>query len=333
MYKVSPKRMQGLVLFASACTVVIGLGLLVAGGHASAGSSSKDPAWAFPPSAPGNPHPETNKDQTLPGSTETFSRAQLLDRTTAVDWFPDDHPPMPAAVKGGRSAVYACGYCHLPEGLGRTENADLAGAPFEYLQRQVREMKSGARTLIDARFVPGAYMLTAIRQTSDADADEALKYFSRLKYTKHVRVLEVTKVPHFRADGYLYMFDHAGPAEALGQRIIEGPDDVEAFEKRDPRTRFTAYVPVGSIAKGAALASGNADAGQACALCHGEGLKGGPLGPPIAGRFPTGLFRQLYAFQTGTRNGSQAILMKPIVAKLTQAQMIDLAAYVGSLEP
>src|ERR1700722_6582137 len=119
MYKVSPKRMQGLVLFASACTVVIGLGLLVAGGHASAGSSSKDPAWAFPPSAPGNPHPETNKDQTLPGSTETFSRAQLLDRTTAVDWFPDDHPPMPAAVKGGRSAVYACGYRHLPEGLGR----------------------------------------------------------------------------------------------------------------------------------------------------------------------------------------------------------------------
>ena len=229
--------------------------------------------------------------------------------------------------------MYACGYCHLPEGFGRTENADLAGMPFEYLQRQVQEMKSGARKLVDARFVPGAYMLTAIRQTSDADADDAVKYFSGLKYTKHVRVLEATNVPHFRANGYLYISDHEGPTEALGQRIIEGPDDVNAFEKRDPRTRFTAYVPVGSIARGAALASGNRDAGQACAICHGEGLKGGPLGPPIAGRFPTGLFRQLYAFQSGTRNGSQAILMKPIVTKLTQPEMIDLAAYVGSLEP
>ena len=43
--------------------------------------------------------------------------------------------------------------------------------------------------------------------------------------------------------------------------------------------------------------------------------------------------RQLHSFQTGTRNGSQAVLMKPIVAGLTQRDLIDLSVYVASLEP
>ena len=51
------------------------------------------------------------------------------------------------------------------------------------------------------------------------------------------------------------------------------------------------------------------------------------------GRFPTYLFRPLYAFQSGTREGAIATLMKPIVAGLSRRDMIDLAAYVGSLSP
>jgi cytochrome c553 len=302
------------------------------GAGATASANADDPAWAFPPSDPRNGSPDTAKDQKLPGSDQVYSHYDLLDRTRAVDWFPDTHPPMPAAVKGTSSA-YACGYCHYPQGIGRTENADLAGMPLDYLQRQVQEMKSGARTLIDPRFVPGELMSTAINGNSDSDIDAALRYYSALKYVKHVRVVEATRIPRTKADGYLYFFDTTGATEALGLRIIEGPDDHDAFEKRDPRTHFTAYVPKGAIARGAALAGGNGSARPPCTLCHGEGLRGGPLGPPIAGRFPTGLFRQLYAFQKGTRNGTQAQLMKPIVASLTQRQMIDLAAYVGSLQP
>jgi cytochrome c553 len=47
----------------------------------------------------------------------------------------------------------------------------------------------------------------------------------------------------------------------------------------------------------------------------------------------TPVFRQLYAIRIGTRNGPGAAVMKPIVASLSQNEMIDLAAYVGSLEP
>src|SRR5262249_36492047 len=139
-------------------------------------------------------------------STRKFSWSELLDRSTAVDWYPSDHPPMPAAVKGGRSAVFACGFCHLPEGLGRTENADLAGMPFQYLQQQAREMKSGARKLVDPHFIPGEHMFTTISEASDSDIDAALKYFSALKYTKHLRVIEVSAIPHAKADGFVYTF-------------------------------------------------------------------------------------------------------------------------------
>jgi hypothetical protein len=36
-------------------------------------------------------------------------------------------------------------------------------------------------------------------------------------------------------------------------RIVEVPDDLLRFESRDPRSTFTAYAPIGSLAKGEAL--------------------------------------------------------------------------------
>ena len=39
------------------------------------------------------------------------------------------------------------------------------------------------------------------------------------------------------------------------KRIVEGPDDFEQFEIRDPATTYTAYVPPGSIALGKQLAA------------------------------------------------------------------------------
>jgi cytochrome c553 len=62
-------------------------------------------------------------------------------------------------------------------------------------------------------------------------------------------------------------------------------------------------------------------------------LKGvGPI-PPIAGRSPTYIVRQLYEFQHSGRTESASALMKQTVEKLSQDDMIALAAYVGSLEP
>jgi cytochrome c553 len=258
----------------------------------------------------------------------------MFDRTTAVDWFPDEHPPMPSAVKG-RFPVYACGYCHLPEGAGRPENASLAGLPYEYLKQQLEDMQSGARTtVIDPLFGPGVNMMLTVRQISKTDIDEAAKYYSGLKYTKYTRIIETNEIPRIeRMDSFVYVLDKSGAREPLGQRIVEAPDDFELFEMRDHRATYAAYVPVGSIARGAVLARGDGGARLPCDSCHGVGLKGGPLGPPIAGRPLTAAFRQMYSFMTGTRNGTGAILMRPIVAGLSHKDMIDLSAYVGSLDP
>lgn len=290
------------------------------------------PLWAFPLTTAGSTSPPSPQEShTLPGSTRTFTQAQLLDRTVAVDWYPSDHPAMPPAVGGGRGPVAACGFCHLPEGQGRPENASLAGLPYTYLLQQISDMKSGARKLADPRFTPGALMLQTVSRIGDADAKQAARYFSGLRYTKRLRVIEAATVPSFRAQGFVYVFDRKGPRQPLGERILEGPDDFSRFEDRDNRVGYTAYVPVGSLARGARLAKGDGKMRQACVTCHGVGLRGGPIGPPIAGRSPTSLFRQLYSFQQGTRSGATATLMKPIVTGLSYGDMLALAAYVGAL--
>ena len=93
-------------------------------------------------------------------------------------------------------------------------------------------------------------------------------------------------------------------------------------------------MPAGSVAKGEALAkTGGSGTTIACSLCHGPELKGVDLIPPIAGRSPTYIVRQLYEFKHGSRAGAASDLMKPTVEKLSQDDMIALAAYVGSLDP
>ena len=55
--------------------------------------------------------------------------------------------------------------------------------------------------------------------------------------------------------------------------------------------------------------------------------------PGITGRTATYIFRQLNDMKTGNRSGAWVELMKPVVAKLDQDDMIALAAYLGSLDP
>jgi cytochrome c553 len=70
-----------------------------------------------------------------------------------------------------------------------------------------------------------------------------------------------------------------------------------------------------------------------CGTCHGPDLLGiGPI-PGIAGRSPSYLTRQMYDMQQGTRHGAMAALMKPVVEKLTEDDMIAIVAYVSSKKP
>ena len=117
-------------------------------------------------------------------------------------------------------------------------------------------------------------------------------------------------------------------------RIVEGPEEFERFELRDPHSGFVAYAPVGSIKAGERLVKtgGNGRTVQ-CGICHGANLEGiGPV-PDLAGRDPSYVVRQLYDMQMGTRKGVWSQLMKPVVEKLTAEEMIAIAAYMASLPP
>ena len=121
-----------------------------------------------------------------------------------------------------------------------------------------------------------------------------------------------------------------GETEPLGKRIVETPLDNTRFELRDPHSGFTAYVPTGSLTRGAALVSSGGNKTLPCGICHGQDLNGlGPV-PGIAGRSPSYIVRQLYDIQQGTRKGTWSPLMKQVVDKLTQDDMIAVAAYVAS---
>ena len=64
---------------------------------------------------------------------------------------------------------------------------------------------------------------------------------------------------------------------------------------------------------------------------HGADLNGlGPV-PGIAGRSPSYLVRQMFDMQAGARHGEWTELMKPVVAKLTNDDLVNIAAYVSSL--
>ena len=125
----------------------------------------------------------------------------------------------------------------------------------------------------------------------------------------------------------------AGEREPIGNRIITLPEDQARARLRDPDSGFIAYVPVGSLAKGRELAVSGGGRTLPCAACHGQDLKGAGDVPRLAGVHPIYIARQLYRFRDGTRNGAGAALMKPAVDRLTDDDIVNLSAYLGSLAP
>ena len=308
----------------------------IMGAESAAPAADLPPPWAFAVNPPDfKPPADDGSLRHVPDSSLAFTLTQVRDSFVSPDWHPEDHPPLPEVVAHGRKpGVLACGYCHRAEGTGGPENTSLAGLPAAYIIQQMADFKSGARkTSVPQRGPPTAMIATAKAATLD-EVEAAAAYFSRLKPKPIIRVIETNTVPKHRVFGWHMMPVAGGENEPIGQRILESPEDLEQFVSRDSRTHFVAYVPVGSIQTGRDLAiTGGAGRTVQCTICHGPDLKGlGPI-PPIAGRSPSYLVRQLYDFKHGARAGLSSVLMKPTVEHLTIEDMIALAAYAASLPP
>src|ERR1051325_1654914 len=285
------------------------------------------PGWAYNiPDKVQPPEAKVPATVRVAGSAKEYEATAIAGNANPPDWFPDEHPAAPKSVKG--PMANACGSCHLMSGQGHPESADIAGMPAAYILRQMNYFKTGARKE-EARMGPIA------RAISEQDAREAAEYFASVKPSVFVKVIETATPPktYVSADARHRRIMPDGGTEPIGHRIIQVPDDPMQVTVRNPHSGFIAYEPPGSIKKGEALAKGGGGKTIQCDICHGEKLTGLGEVPRLAGLQPVYVARQLIQMQNGSSAGANAALMKRVVAKLTEDDIISLAAYVGSLPP
>jgi len=355
------QRVACLLLLACAAIFPIASGAQDSSGQASKPSSSTAqtrsapeqqpelpadlPAWAYGfdntkearradrPDSDARGGPDNGVLRHLPGSKFSFTLTQIRDNSGPADWYPEDHPPMPDIVAHGHKPnVTACSFCHYPNGKGRPVNTNLAGLPYSYILQVLDEFRAGARMSADTRKANTNQMILFAKSMTDDEMKDAARYFSSMKWTPWIRVVEANMVPKTQIANGIYLRVPGDEKEPIGKRIIETPEDVEAMEVlRDDHSGFIAYVPEGSIAKGATLVMAGGGKTTRCTICHGADLMGmGPV-PLLAGRSPSYLVRQLYDMRQGKRTGEWTSLMMPVVAKLTTDDMIAIAAYLASL--
>jgi cytochrome c553 len=268
---------------------------------------------------------------TLPGSDGSFTEFQVHYDYGPADWFPGDHPPMPEIVAHGRQSdkLRACSLCHYPNGHGRMENASPAGLPAAYILQQLEAFRNGTRRSADPRKANTNEMIQIARLLTDAEMKAAAEYFSAIKRRAWARVIESETVPKTRVGvNGLFLPAPGNEVEPLGARIIEMPEDPVLTERfRSPRSGWVAYAPPGSIARGELLVTKGGGKTVQCALCHGPDLQGAANVPGIADRPASYVVRQLVDIQAGTRASE---LMRPVVAKLGEDDLIAIAAYLAS---
>ncbi len=302
--------------------------------HAQVG---RDLTWAYPvpdpaPAAAADAAPK----KSIPGSSRSYTQAQIDDQFNPPDWFPGEHGPLPTVVQKGIQAQ-ACGSCHLMSGMGHPESATLAGLPAAYMLRQMEDFKNGLRKdpKEHEKSLRAARMNIIAAGLPDEEMRQAIAWFASLKPIVWYKVEEAQTVPKSWVNGgRMRLPAESGGTEPLGKRIITLPQDPARVESRDPHSGFIAYVPPGSLRRGEALVKeGGSGKTVACALCHGEGLKGLGDVPRLAGIHPIYIVRQLYDFQVGANTSTAAAQMKKVVEKLSEDDMIDIAAYTASLNP
>jgi cytochrome c553 len=290
--------------------------------------------WAYPVGPQGlkNPDPATIFTATGADPSIKYSFRQITDPFGPPDWFPKEHPPMPEIVAHGQKPhVIACILCHLPNGNGHPESASISGLTVDYIIAQMHAFRDGDRANIRApNMTEMAYAI------SEKDLREAAIYFSKIPRSqqKWIRVVETSRAPanHIGAGGARF-FDKGAETVPVAPDMIYEIAEGEEVELRNDHVGFVDYVPMGSLAKGRAVAMGNRGQMRTCGSCHGDDYRGHEDAPRLAGRSAYYLIRQLADMKAGYRKGPALGKMKEIIGKLSDADILNVAAYMASKAP
>jgi cytochrome c553 len=293
--------------------------------------------YAYPVAPQGLPQPDPNQKFQAKGTTTgmQLTMQQINNQFGPPDWFPNEHPQMPAMVKNGRAPhVRACMLCHLPTGNGHPESASVSGLAADYITEQMHDFRDGNR--INNR---APVMVEMAKDISEAELKEAAEYFASIPRDrqKWVKVIESATAPanHVGPGGMRFLTEGSTETVPISNTMIyEVAEDGEGAELRDQHAGFLAFVPMGAIKKGETLATtgGNGKTVQ-CAICHGPDYRGIGNVPRLAGRAPYYLIRQLADMRAGTRKGKSMALMVQVVANLSDEDIVNLVSYMSSREP
>jgi cytochrome c553 len=167
---------------------------------------TRQPLWAYgfldspkpgdkatpqaPPSRNLRPNEDANEQtrpRQLPGSSGSFSLVDIRDGGNVVDWYPGDHPAMPDIIKHGPAKMKegrrGCGFCHLPNGLGRPENAPVSALPPAYFAKQLHDFRDGLRHSADPRKPNTNTMVDLARAMTEEEITEAARYFAAISWS------------------------------------------------------------------------------------------------------------------------------------------------------
>jgi cytochrome c553 len=197
-------------------------------------AASPPPPWAYgfvaPPGPGAMPTPAATMASSAPldptpmhlaGSSLAFTAAQIRDDFDPADWYPGDHPPMPSIVAHGRKpGIRACSRCHYANGKGRPENAPIAGLPYSYFVQTMVDFKNGARKSADPRKPNTNEMIGIAKAMNDEEVKAAAEYFSAMKWSPWIKVVETETVPKTRISLGMFLPLEGNEKESIGQRII-----------------------------------------------------------------------------------------------------------------
>src|SRR5438874_5658223 len=100
------------------------------------------------------------------------------------------------------------------------------------------DFKSGARK-------DSARMNAIAKDVSDEESRQAAEWFAGLKPMRWTKVVEADTVPvTFVGHGRMRFAKPEDGTEAIGNRIVTVPQDVDGARSRAPHAGFTAYVPM-----------------------------------------------------------------------------------------
>ncbi len=295
-------------------------------------------AWAYPVAPPDTAELDMPSGRYLTPDGKRMLTAAQVDKLTPAekDWFPQSHPIPPAAVLvPGKDQATPCAECHNVNGQGMVGIPDIAGLPADYLLEQLAAFRSGARTSALPHHLATEVMISTARAWSQTDLRAAVAYYASLPRRTPTRVVVTGSAPPMLTErfGWTYRDPAGGPTHSLDGSIAESPESVTKLFLGDLSNRQLVYVSHATLTLGRALIRSGGGNGQPCTTCHGADMRGTTVAPPLAGRDPSYLARQLWDIRSGARFGRNAKLMQGPTRGLTAHDITAVAGYLASLTP